>query len=275
MTARPPVPTPFRSSASPPRAAGEVWRFRSLIGHLMVRNLKVKYQRSVLGFLWTLLNPLATVAVLIVVFTHIVRIPVVDYWAFLLSGYFAWNFMYQVLTSAPLVLREHAALHRSVAFPPESSLLAAAGSRLVEFAVELGIALVLLVAFHHRAVPASYALLPVLVILQVLIAVGLALGIATVAAFYADIQHVIPILALMLFYVSPVFYPAALVPETARHLYAANPMAGMLTLYHNVLYEGAFPSASLLATTTLAAVVVWSAGYAIFNRHKPVFAELV
>ena len=88
-----------------PRASrvGQVWRYRELLRGLIVRNLKVKYQRSVLGFVWTLVNPLMTVAILVVVFSHVVRIALPHYWAFLLSGYFVWNFLLQMLSSGAYV----------------------------------------------------------------------------------------------------------------------------------------------------------------------------
>ena len=71
----------------------DLWRHRELLSRLVVRNLKMRYQRSVLGFVWTLLNPLVTIAILVIVFHYIIRIGVADYWAFLVSGYFAWVFL--------------------------------------------------------------------------------------------------------------------------------------------------------------------------------------
>lgn len=252
----------------------EIWRFRQLLRSLTVRNLKVKYQRSVLGFVWTLLNPLFTVALLVLVFGWMVRIPVESYWAFLLSGYFVWNFVLQTLLGATWVLAEHSGLRRSVAFPGEILILAAAASRLVEYAVEMGVALVLLAAFHHHSVPAAWLFLPVLVVLQVLVTLGLVLPISALALFYNDLQHAMPVVTAMLFYVSPVFYPADLVPEVARTLYFLNPFAGLLTLFHVVLYEGRVPPASLVALVALAAVLLLSLGYGVFSRYKPYLAEI-
>lgn len=154
-------------------------------------------------------------------------------------------------------------------------IFGAAASRLVEFAVELALALLLLIAIHHGGVPASMVLLPLLVVLQVLLAVGLVMMIATLAVFYHDVQHALPIVVLILFYVSPVFYPASLVPAAFQRAYLFNPIAGLLTLYHVTLYEGRFPPATLLAGVTVAAVAVCLAGYGIFNRFKPLFAEIV
>lgn len=265
----------FVSSASQGQSLREVWRYRELLRGLIIRNLKVKYQRSMLGFIWTLLNPLLTIAVLTVVFTYFIKIQLHHYWAFVFSGYFVWNFMLQMVSSASYILAEHAPLRRSVAFPSEILVLATAASRLVEFAVEMAIAVLLLILVHHGRVPPSFALLPWLIIIQVLLAIGLALPIATLSVFYSDVQHAIPIVLLMLFYLSPVFYPATMVPESLLPVYYLNPLAGLLTLFHDTLYDGRWPSPVLLASMSLAAIGLCALGYAIFNRYKRLFAEIV
>src|SRR5688572_8498518 len=89
--------------------AADVWRHRELLRHLVLRNLRVKYQRSLLGFLWTLLNPLLAVGILVAVFGHVVKVPIPAYWAFVLSGYFVWNFAMQMLGASSYIFAEHAA----------------------------------------------------------------------------------------------------------------------------------------------------------------------
>lgn len=258
-----------------PSAWSEVWSFRELLRSLAVRNLKVKYQRSVLGFVWTLLNPLLTLAVLVSVFTYVVRVPLERYWAFLLSGWFVWSFLLQMLSTATYVMAEHAGLRRSVAFPSEVLVLGSAASRLFEFLVELCLVLVALVLLHHGGVPASFALLPVLLVLQVLLALGLVMPLAVLSTFYADVQHALPVALMLLFYASPVFYPATLVPEAVRGLYLLNPIAGLLTLYQEVLYGGRLPSLPLLGGVTLVTLLLFLLGYGIFRRYRDVLAEIV
>jgi len=253
----------------------EVWRYRELLRGLVVRNLKVKYQRSLLGFVWTLVNPLLTVTILVVVFSHVVRIQVPAYWAFVLSGYFAWNFLLQTLTTGTWIFAEHSRLTRSVAFPTEILVFSAAGSRLIEFAAEILFTVAALVLLLHHGVPTSYVLIPVLILLQIMIAVGLTLPVATLSVFYHDVYHALPIALASLFYLSPVFYPASMVPEAFRTLYFVNPIAGLLTLYHDVVYAGQWPSNALFASTAAQAVVIYVLGYAVFNRYAAVFPEVV
>ena len=251
-----------------------VWRYRELLRGLVVRNLKVKYQRSLLGFVWTLVNPLLTVTILVVVFSRVVRIQVPDYWAFLLSGYFVWNFMLQTLNTGTYIFAEHSRLIRSVAFPSEILVLGAAGSRLIEFCAEIALILLALILMHHHRLPSSYALLPVLILIQLLLAIGLALPIATLSVFYHDVYHALPIALTTLFYLSPVFYPAQMVPEAARPFYFLNPIAGLLTLYQTVVYAGRFPDPILLLGTASAAVLICLIGYAVFRHYASIFAEI-
>jgi ABC-type polysaccharide/polyol phosphate export permease len=263
------------ASAKVPSRLSQLWRYRELLRSMVIRNLKVKYQRSLLGFVWTLINPLLTVAILIMVFSHVVRIPLEHYWAFVLSGYFVWNCILQTLNTGTYIFAEHSRLTRSVAFPSEILVFGAAGSRLLEFLAELALILIVLVAFHHSRIPISFALLPVLLVVQILLVIGLALPIATLSVFYYDVQHALPIALTTLFYLSPVFYPAHMVPDVFQPFYFINPIAGLLTLYHEILYLGRIPSVSLLFGVIGMTVVVYTIGYAVFNRFASVYAEIV
>jgi ABC-type polysaccharide/polyol phosphate export permease len=242
---------------------------------MTTRNLTVKYKRSVLGFLWTLINPLITVSVLIAIFSYVVRVEIDAYWAFLVSGYFVWNYVGQTMSSATYVLREYGHLGRAVAFPKEAPILAAALSRLVEFAVEMTLVLAILALFRHGYVPASFLWIPLLVLLQVMIALGLAFPVAALSAFYHDVEHAMPIVLITLFYVSPVFYSVALVPEAVRSVYMLNPLAGLFTLFQTVAYGGQAPPAELLIPIGAVAVLLPAIGYALFNRFEPLIAEVV
>lgn len=253
----------------------EIWRYRFMLQNLVVRDLKVKYQRSALGFVWTFLNPALTVLVLIGVFSLVIRLPVEDYWAFLLSGYFVWNMVQHSLFVSSHTLQDHARLTRSVAFPSEVLLLGAALSRLLEFTIEITIILLVLVIAHHGSVPASLALVPGLMVLQLLLTLGFMLPIATLSAFFIDLRNALPVALTSLFYATPVFYPADMVPESLTSVYFLNPFAGLLTLYHEVVYAGRLPPANLALGSTVAAVLVFALGYAIYDRYRSVCAELV
>lgn len=251
-----------------------VWQYRELIRNLVVRDVKVKYQRSALGLVWTLLNPMLMVAVLVSVFSYVIRIQLPNYWAFLISGFFVWNFIQLSLYHATTILRDHATLGRSVPFPSEVLILTASISKLVEYLVEITLVILVLLVFHHHSIPPSLVLLPLLVIMQLLMAVGLMAPVAVIAVMFYDVQHALPIVITSLFYLSPVFYPASMIPEPAQILYHLNPVVGLLRLFHIVLYDGAWPPTSLLLGVAASALGTCVIGYGIFKRFKYVCTEI-
>ena len=253
----------------------QLWRSRDLLANLTAREFSLKYQRSLLGFGWTLLNPILTVTILLAVFTRVIRVPIPDYWAFLLSGYFAWHFMSYVLNSGGSMLLEYKAMIRSAPIPNEVPVLAHVFSRLLESAIEIAAVALLVAVAHHGSLPASYSLLPLLLAMQLLIATGLVLPVAAYSIFYFDVRQMLPIVLTAMFYVTPVFYSLDLVPQPFRYVLLLNPIAGLLSLYQSVLYEGRIPPAwALLAMSSVSIALAWI-GYAIFNRKKSAFAEIM
>lgn len=237
-------------------------------------HLILKYQASLLGFVWTLLSPFGSMAVLILVFSFVVRIDVERYWAFLLSGYFVWVFIGHVVGASTNLFREYSALRQSIAFPNEVVILGAGGARLVEFLAELVLVVAALAIFHHNGVPTSFVAIPGLVVLLGVLVFAITLPLATMSLLHHDVEHALPVVMGLLFYASPVFYPAALVPEAVRPFFLMNPIAGVLTMFHDVLYDGRFPDPWLMLATSFTALVLLVAGYAYFNRHRRVLPEI-
>jgi lipopolysaccharide transport system permease protein len=126
----------------------------------------------------------------------------------------------------------------------------------------MALVLGVLVVFHHQEIPMSFILFPLLVVIQVILSIGVMYPIATISVMFHDVQHALPIFIFALFYITPIFYPVGMVPEILRPYYFVNPFAGLLTLYHAVLYEGQWPS------------MLYLIGYAIFNRYKYVCVEI-
>jgi lipopolysaccharide transport system permease protein len=252
----------------------ELWRYRQLLIGLVTRDLKVKYQRSALGFIWTLLNPLLTVGVLVAVFTFVVRIPIENYWAFLLSGYFAWNYVSFCLSAAASVLHNHSALTHSVPFPNQILVLAVSFSKLFEFLLEAVLVLLVLAVFRHQGIPASWILLPLLIVLQWLMTLGLMYPLAVLAVLFQDVQHALPLALISLFYATPVFYPVEAVPVQFQPLFLLNPLAWLLRCYQSTLYEGRFPEPGLLAGLAVIAGGLFALGSLVYRRYESVCVEL-
>lgn len=251
-----------------------LWRYRQLLLTLVARDVKVKYQRSALGLLWTLLNPLLMVLVFVAVFTSVLRIKVDGFWAFLISGIFAWNFASASMNRATSIMRSHAGLRRSVAFPTEIVVLSTLFAKLIEFLIEILIVIAAIFVFYHHAVPATASLLPVLIILLAIMTAGLMFPLSVIAVMFSDVEHAMPAITRLLFFLTPIMYPVSMIPKELRSYFYFNPFTGLLELFHLTLYEGVWPSWELLGGVTAAAIVIFLAGYWIFRKLRNVCVEI-
>jgi ABC-type polysaccharide/polyol phosphate export permease/GT2 family glycosyltransferase len=253
----------------------ELSQYRELIWNLTLRDLKVKYKRSWLGFFWTLLNPLIVVVVLVAVFSYIVRIPIKNYWAFLISGYFVFFFFSTTLNGSVQTALGNAYLWRKAYFPKEVLIVSSTLARFLEFLIEISIVLIALMIFHHKGIPFSFIMLLPLLPILFLFTIGVTFPLATLAIYFNDVLQIIPRLTLALFYISPVFYSVEFVPEKFREIYLWNPVAILLNLIHSSLYKGEIPDLRLFLRMSIIAVIMGVVGYIIFNRKKHEFAEIV
>lgn len=253
----------------------ELWEYRELLGALIERNLKMRYQRSLLGAVWTLLNPLITGVVLIGVFSVILRVQTPQYWALLISGYFAWVFTLNTLGIGATLMSGHAYMARSVPFPAEVLVVSAVASRFVEFAVEMILVVVVLATARHEGLTPGLLALPFVMAIHALLTAGVVFPIAALGVFFEDVQHAVPVALTMLTLVSPVYYPLSYVPQSWQPLLSLNPFAGVLTLYHITAYEGRLPTWAEFATPAITSVVVFVVGAALFRWKRGYFAEVV
>ncbi len=249
---------------------------RALLWALVSRNLKTRYQRSALGILWALLNPALTIICLVVVFSEVLRIQIKDYWAFLLSGYFAWVFLVHTVSASATLMRDHAYMLRSVAVEPEILVLSTAIARGIEFLIEISLVAIALAVFRHHRLPLAYLALPLAIAIHFGLILALAYPVAALGTFFHDVQHALPVLLTALGYISPVFYSMDLVPTSIRAWFLAlNPLTRDLPLFHSILFDGRLPGVGewLLAGTL--SLALWVIGLSAFRWRRPVFAEIV
>ena len=254
--------------------ARALWRFRYFVFLLTTRNIKLKYEQSVLGLLWTLINPVAVLLILLAVFTNIVRIGIDDFWAFLLSGYFVYHFVNQAVMANASIFAQFAVMIQGVAVPKSAPIIAAVLAKFAEFLIEFALCLILIAVFRHGYLPVSILIVPLLLVLMVALVLGTSLALATLSVFYTDVKHMLPIALTALFYISPVVYPISRVPEDYRALYLLNPLATLLNLFHTAVYLGQWPAGRELASCVLAVVLVFLFGAFIFARYESDFAEV-
>ncbi|MGH7377734.1 MAG: ABC transporter permease, partial [Candidatus Methylomirabilales bacterium] len=224
-------------------------RALELLYLLALKDWKVRYKSAGLGFLWALANPLCQGGVLIVIFSSFIRLPVENYPAFLLTAIFPWAFFSLSLSAATNAIVDNAPLIKKVYFPRGILPLSAIAANLANFAFSLGILCLILLALGVRPAP-SLLLLPLVVLLQLLLLAGLGLLTASLNVPYRDVRYLVEITLLLWFYATPIFYPPSMVPARLRGIYMVNPMAGLVTMYRDVLLYGR-PFDLLMMATTL------------------------
>lgn len=265
----------------------ELLRSRELLFDLVRKDVRVRYRYAALGFVWAVLEPLALMAVLAFVFSFVLggRTALLTggeggppYDVFLLSGLLFWQFTAVSLGNAAQSILENRNLVQKVAFTREVLPIASMGYPLLN----LGIGIVILFALHLGTgglLGPSLAALPLVFAIQLALTVGVGLFVAWANALYRDIGYMLSVAILLGFYASPVLYPASLVassgavPEWAVRCYHLNPMAGLLSAYRTILFDGAWPEASLLAWPAGAAVFMLALGIFTFRRAAPTLSD--
>ncbi|MFQ5963173.1 MAG: ABC transporter permease [Candidatus Scalinduaceae bacterium] len=251
----------------------ELWRYRELIVGLFWTTLKLRYAGSVLGIIWSIVNPILYIATYWVVFSYIIRMGLSDYPLFLIPGFLAWNFTLVSLLSASESIINGKHLITKIAFPIEILTLVSVAVYLFDFLVALSLYL-LVVVILPPTLPLTVVALPLVIIIQILFTTGLAMLIACGSVFFRDIPKLLPILGNIFFFLTPIFYPLNIVPEPWRLLIQLNPMTQIITFYHELLYVRIWPQSLDIGFAFLVAISLLVLGLSVFNLLKHRFAEL-
>lgn len=254
------------------RQLQDIWRYRELLRELFLTWLKLRHAGSVLGLLWTLLNPAAFVFTYWLVFTYIIKIDIPNYATFLIPGYLAWNFTWNSAQEASRSMIESSYLITKIAFPAEILVLASVGVTLFEFLIALVLYLALAVVLGIPLYPVA-GTLPILLLIHIFFTLGFSLICACGSVFFKDVPKLITIAGMILFFATPVFYPESLIPQQFAILFHMNPFAPFVACYHEVLYYGLLPGLALGLKVGLISLLFLLGGMRIFARFKPYFAE--
>jgi lipopolysaccharide transport system permease protein len=243
-----------------------IYRF-DLLRHLVWRDYSLRYKHSILGLLWSLLLPLAQLLVLVFLFQAVVPLNIEAYPAFVFCALLPWGWFSSSLSSACGLFINNRDLVRHPNFVPTSLALINTLSNLITFLVALPILAVVLVAYGRPMTPALL-LLPLLLMIQGFLISGLSLIIATWNVFYRDVQHIVNVALMLLFYLTPVFYRPQSVAEKYHIVYKLNPIAVLVQDYRAIFFQGVYPSWGALLSTAFASVAMYALGHLIYSRRQ-------
>lgn len=249
---------------------------RELLWSLTQRELQTKYRRSFLGWSWSMLNPLANVAMYGFVFGILfgakapqgINSGLTGFVYFLLCALLPWNFFSMIINTGMTSISGNSGLVRRVAFPREVLVLSNVGHAMVQFLIELSVLSIILLIAGSPLLP----FLPVAILLMVLLAMfgtGFALALSTLSVYFKDMSYLWAILLQLWFFITPIVYPPNLLsdlPVTFQQFLRLNPMVHYVAAFRDVLYHASFPSLGRILVLALSSIIALSAGWQVFLR---------
>jgi len=252
----------------------ETYRYRELIWALALKELKIRYKRSVLGFLWALLNPALLMLVLTLVFATIMRFAIPHYAIFLLSVLLPWTFFSQSLSYAVESIVGNGDLIKKVRVAKLVFPMAALVSNLINLGLSL-IPLALLVLVMRHPFYWTWLFLPVPLLALMLFTLGMTFFFATANVYYRDVAHILQVLLSAWFYVTPIIYSLDFIPEKHRWIFKLNPLIYVINGFRLSVYYGLLPKPQSVAASFACGLVSLLIGFAVFRKYQDDFVFYV
>jgi lipopolysaccharide transport system permease protein len=265
------TPEPVDGAQSRARRWEELAQFSELVLHLARREAASRQRFTLLGWAWPLARQLAQLGILVFVFSRIVRLGIPDFPVFVFSGLIAWTWFASGLGAATSSVVANRNLVFQSRFPVSVLPAVAIVVPLLDVAFALPvIALMLALAGELHA---TFAFLPIVLIVQLVLMSGLAWLVAAAYVYFRDVQNIVGVLLLLLFYVTPVFYDRELVPERYEWVLLMNPMTHLIEAYRRIFLGGSLPDPSWFGILAAASLVVAFVGYVTFRRSERTFVD--
>jgi lipopolysaccharide transport system permease protein len=254
----------------------ELWTYRELLYFLIWRDVKVRYKQTVIGIGWAILQPLLTMVVFTMIFGNFAKIPSdgLPYPVFAFTALLPWNLFAGALNRCTLSLVGSANLITKVYFPRLIVPVSAIISGIIDFAIAFVFLLGIMLWFHIALTWDAIAL-PIFLLLTLITALAVGLWLSALNVRYRDVGQAIPFLIQIWMFLSPVAYPASLVPEKWRLLYSLNPMAGVIEGFRWALLGKESPDFKVIAVSTAVVVALLFSGLVYFKRIERTFADVV
>ncbi|HRH44918.1 MAG TPA: ABC transporter permease [Pyrinomonadaceae bacterium] len=253
----------------------DLWRYRDLLYILTERDVKVRYKQTILGALWAIIQPLFTMLIFTLFFGRLAGMPSdgIPYPIFAYAGLLPWTFFSNAVTSSGNSLVGNSNLITKVYFPRMIIPIASVGSGLLDFAIAF-ILLVVLMFYYGIGLTFNILMVPFLVILTALLAIGIGMWMSALNVKYRDIRYALPFLIQIGMFASPIIYPTSLVGEKWKWLLALNPLTGQIEAYRSAFFGKPFDWFSLGISVAITFIILIYSAYN-FRRMEKQFADLV
>ena len=253
----------------------EIWAYRTMIRSMVHKDLRGRYQASVLGFLWTFIVPLCQLLVYTIVFSVIIRNNIEKFYLYLFVALIPWNFFSSCLTSGSSCLLQQKSMVNKIYFPREVVPIAFVTSSFVNMlyceVVVFAVCIFSGVSFSLTGL----LCLPLVMIVEYMFVLGITLITSSIDVYFRDLEHILGILAMAWMFMTPIMYDISIVPERLMPIFRLNPMTGIVTAYRDIMYWGRAPEAGTLGIAAVMGLLFLILGLFIFGRLKRRFSEVM
>ena len=253
----------------------EIWAYRSMIRSLVHKDLRGRYQASVLGFLWTFIVPLCQLLVYTVVFSIILRSTVEKFYLYLFVALIPWNFFSACLTGGSSCVIQQQSLVNKIYFPRDVVPVAYVTSSFVNmlYCEIVVFAVALFSGVHFSLV--GILCLPVVMAVEYILALGITMIMSAVDVYFRDLEHILGIISMAWMFMTPIMYDLSIVPDRLKPIFQLNPMTSIVTAYRDILYAGGVPKLETLGVSLGMGILFLVIGFIVFGKLKRRFSEVM
>ena len=251
----------------------ELYEYRTMIASLVRRDLRGRYKGSVLGFLWTFVNPLLQFFVYTLVFSVILKSNIDKYYLFLFVALIPFLFFSSSLTGGATAVLNQKDMVKKIYFPREVLPIAYVTTCFVNMLFCFVIVFAVVFFSGVRLNPMGLLCLPLVMLVEYIIALGIAFITSAVTVYFRDLEHILGIVSMLWMYMTPVMYEPSIVPEQLQPVFQLHPMTYIVNAYRTILYHGGVPDFMQLLYGFLLGLALLAAGLLVFGKLKKHFAE--
>lgn len=251
----------------------ELYAYREMIFSLVKRDLKGRYKGSVLGFLWTFLNPLFQLVVYTMVFSVIMKTGIKDYYLYLFVALIPWIFFSTCLTGGSNCILAQQDMVKKIYFPREVLPVAYVTSQFVNMLLSFLVIFAVLVSVNYTLNLQAILYLPLIMAIEYILSLGLTMLMGALNVYLRDLEYILGILAMAWQFLTPVMYSMEQVPEEIQWAFTLNPMTYIITSYRDILYYAKLPKMETLLSAVVFGAAVLSIGWIVFIRLQKSFVE--
>lgn len=251
----------------------KIYAYRAMIHSLVKRDLKGRYKGSVLGFLWTFLNPLLQLLVYTLVFSVIMRFGVEDYYMFLFVALIPWLFFSMSVSGGSCCILQQQDLVKKIYFPREVLPISYVTSQFVNMLLSFLVIFLVMLVGGYTFNPVAILCLPIVMIVEYIMSLGFVMTLCGITVYFRDLEYLLGIMMMAWQFLTPVLYSIDQIPEQYQWVFYLNPMTSVIEVYRDILYYAQVPQLSTLLSAAGIGILMFAIGWIVFDKLQRHFIE--